>query len=363
MNRAVPRPFFAAACATLIAAVVAGCGSSSSSSTESSASSEAGAATTASADSGSGGSLTLYSAQHEPMTEALVKGFEEASGASVAVRYGEDEGLAAQIEQEGSASPADVVLTENTPPLELLAEKGLLAPVEKSTLEQVPTQYSSDEGKWVGVAARETVMIYNPKLIAASELPKSILDLAEPQWKDKLAIAPSEPDFVPVVRAIEKLDGKAVAKSWLEGFAANAKHYNDNEGIVSAVDAGQIGAGIINHYYWFEARAEEGAAKVPGKLHYFGHEDPGALVDISGAAALESSHDAELAQEFLAYITGTEGQEAMTHSGDWEYPLNSTAMAPPGLVPFAQLDPPPVTPADLGDGTTPLKLMQEVGLL
>ena len=74
----------------------------------------------------SGGSLTLYSSQHEPMTEALVAGFEAENGAKVEVRYGEDEGLASQIEQEGDASPADVFLAENTPPLELLAGDELL---------------------------------------------------------------------------------------------------------------------------------------------------------------------------------------------------------------------------------------------
>jgi iron(III) transport system substrate-binding protein len=349
MIRAVPRLLFAAACAALISAAVAGCGSSSSSSSSSS--------------TAAGKTLVLYSAQHEQMTEAFARGFEEKTGAKVEVREGEDEELASQVEQEGSASPADVILTENTPPLEALAEEGLLAKVDGPTLEGIPTKYNSDEGDWVGVAARETVMVYNPDLVAASELPASILDLAEPQWKGKLAIAPSEPDFVPVVSAIEKLDGKAQAKEWLEGFAANAKHYNDNEGIIAAVDAGQVGAGIVNHYYWFEARAEEGPAKVPSKLHYFGHEDPGALVDISGAAALASAPDPELAQEFLAYIISDEGQEAMTHSGDWQYPLNEAATAPPGVVPFAKLDPPKVTPADLGDGTAPVELMQEVGLL
>ncbi len=343
MIRAVPRLFFAAACAALIAAAFAGCGSSSSSS--------------------SPGTLVLYSAQHEQMTAAFAKGFEEKTGAKVEVREGEDEELASQVEKEGSASPADVILTENTPPLEALAEKGLLAKVEKPTLEQVPSQYDSDEGDWVGVAARETVMVYNLELVAESELPESILELAEPQWKGKLAIAPSEPDFVPVVSAIEKLDGRPQAKEWLEGFAANAKHYNDNEGIIAAVDAGQVGAGIVNHYYWFEAEAEEGKSKVPSKLHYFGHEDPGALVDISGAAALASAPDPELAQEFLAYISSAEGQEAMTHSGDWQYPLHPGVKAPPGVVPFAELEPPKVTPADLGDGTAPVELMQEVGLL
>ncbi|MBS1893698.1 MAG: extracellular solute-binding protein, partial [Actinobacteria bacterium] len=73
------------------------------------------------------------------MTEALAQGFEEGNGAKVQIRYGEDEGLASQIEQEGDASPADVVLTENTPPLEALAENGLLAKVEPSTLAEVPS--------------------------------------------------------------------------------------------------------------------------------------------------------------------------------------------------------------------------------
>ncbi len=313
--------------------------------------------------SDSSGSLTLYSSQHEPMTEALVKGFEEDNGATVQVRYGEDEGLASQIEQEGDASPADVVLTENTPPLELLAGKELLAEVDSSTLDEVPSQYSSPTGHWVGVAARETVMVYNPDLIAAGELPASILDLAKPEWKGKLAIAPSEPDFVPIVSAIEKLDGEAAAKEWLEGFADNAKHYNDNEGIIAAVDSGQIAAGIINHYYWYEAVAEEGRDKVPSRLHYFGNEDPGALVNISGAGALESSGDPELAQEFLAYLVSEEGQTAIVESGDWEYPLNSAVSPPPGLKPFDTLEPPKVGPADLGDGSGPVELMEQVGLL
>ena len=336
-----------AALVALAAIAAGGCGGSSDSSSS----------------SGSGGSLTLYSSQHEPMTEALIEGFEKESGATVQVRFGEDEGLASQIEQEGDASPADVVLTENTPPLESLAEQGLLAKVDSSTLAEVPSRYSSASGHWVGVAARETVMVYNPELIAGDELPASILDLAKPEWKGKLAIAPSEPDFVPIVSAITKLDDEEAAKSWLEGFADNAKHYNDNEGIIAAVDGGQVAAGIINHYYWYEAVAEEGKSKVPSRLHYFGHEDPGALVNISGAGALESSGDPELAQEFLAYLVSEEGQTAMTESGDWEYPLNAAVPPPPGLKPFDTLEPPKVGPADLGDGSAPVELMQEVGLL
>jgi iron(III) transport system substrate-binding protein len=337
-----PRLPIALGVCVVLGALVTGCGGGSSSSSD---------------------TLTLYSAQHDQMTDALVKGFEQQTGATVKVRSGEDEGLANQVVQEGSASPADVLLTENTPPLELLAEKGLLAKIDSSTLSQVPAQYSSPDGDWVGVAARETVLIYNPDLVPQSELPKSILDLAQPQWKGKLAIAPSEPDFVPIVSAITKLDGADAAKSWLEGFAANAKRYNDNEGIVAAVDDGQVAAGIVNHYYWFEAVAEQGKEKVPSRLYYFGNKDPGALVNISGAGVLESSKNQDLAQKFVAYMVSKEGQSAMTHSGDWQYPLNAHVAAPPGVKPFNELDPPDVTPADLGDGSEPLQLMQQAGLL
>lgn len=341
----------AAAVIAVLAALASGCGSSSS------------APSAASVGQSSGGTLTLYSAQHEQMTNALAKAFEAQSGATVRVRFGEDEGLANQIVQEGSASPADVLLSENTPPLELLAEKGLLAKVDPPALAQVPSRYDSKDGDWVGVAARETVLIYDPRQISASELPASILDLAKPDWKGKLAIAPSEPDFVPIVSAVDKLDGRAATASWLEGFASNAKRYDDNEGIVAAVEAGQVDAGVINHYYWFEQRAEVGASKVHSKLYYFGHEDPGALVDISGASALKSSKDPVLARRFLAFLVSKQGQSAMTHSGDWEYPLRAGVAPPPGLVPFAKLEAPGVGPADLGDGSVPLALMQQAGLL
>ena len=265
--------------------------------------------------------------------------------------------------RRGSASPADVFLAENAPPLILLSDKGLLAPVDQSTLDSVPKQYSSAKGDWVGVAARETALIYNPSLISESDLPKSVLDLADPEWQGKLSIAPSEPDFVPLVGAIIALDGAPAAEQWLAGFGDNAKRYNDNEGIVAAVEGGQVAAGVINHYYWFSETAELGADKVNSKLYYFGHQDPGALVDVSGAGVLASSDNQELAQQFLEFITSKAGQDAMVAAGDWEYPLNPEATVPTGLKPFDQLDPPRVTPSELGDGQQAVELIQQAGLL
>src|SRR5277367_3616153 len=177
----------------VIALALTACGSSSTSGS-------------ASESTGPGTTITLYNGQHEQTTAKLVAGFEKQTGIKVKVRSDDEDVLGNQILQEGSSSPADVFYTENTPVLEDLQEKGLLAPLQTSTLAAVPSKYSSPRGDWVGVSARVSVLVYNTSLIKASELPSSILELAQPKWKDKLGFAPSETDFQPLVTAISKLD-------------------------------------------------------------------------------------------------------------------------------------------------------------
>ncbi len=69
-------------------------------------------------------------------------------------------------------------------------------------LGQVPAATDSPTGDWVGMALRVSSLVYNPAPCARSQLPASILDLAQPQWKGKIAIAPTDSDFPPLVGAV-----------------------------------------------------------------------------------------------------------------------------------------------------------------
>jgi iron(III) transport system substrate-binding protein len=311
----------------------------------------------------SGDALTIYAGQHAATVQAIGAAFTKETGIPVQVRSGEDAEIANQIVAEGSASSADVVITENSPALMLLSEQGLLAPVDPTTLARVPAQYDSPTGDWVGVAARATVLVYNPSLLPEADLPASIRDLAKPEWRGKIGIAPAESDFQPFVAAVIKMEGHDAAAKWLEGLAANAKTYQGNFAILRAVDKGDIAAGIINHYYWFRMAAEVGADQMHSKLHYFRHQDPGALVVVSGAGALKASRHPAEAQRFLAFLVSDRGQQALVQSKDFEYPLATGVAAPPDLEPFDKLDPPPVGVADLGDGRAAVELLQDAGLL
>jgi iron(III) transport system substrate-binding protein len=310
----------------------------------------------------SGVTITLYNGQHQSLTNALVKDFEARSGITVKVRSGESDMLANQIVAEGKRSPADVIYTEDSPPLTLLAEKGLLAKVDANTLSKVAPQWSGKNGDWVGVSARARVVVYNPSLISEKDLPHSIMDLSQPSWKGKVAIAPTSGAFQAQITAVRKLEGETAAKQWLKGLARNAKRYNSNAAVLEAVGRGEVALGLINHYYWYIKAAEVGADNMHSQLYYFGHGDPGALINVSGAAVLASSRHPQAAQQFLAYLVSEEGQETLAHAS-FEYPLGSGVKTSKPLKPFATLEPPDIIPQDLGDNQKTLQLMREVGLI
>jgi iron(III) transport system substrate-binding protein len=314
--------------------------------------------------SGSKGSLTLYSGQHVQTTQALVNGFEKKTGISVKIRSDDEDVLADQIETEGSRSPADVFFTENSPPLQVLASKGLLAPVDSSTLAKTPSKYNSPQGKWLGVTARVSVLVYNTNLVKKSQLPTSAMQLANPKWKGKLAVAGGETDFQPIVTSIVRAHGQAAALKWLEAYKANAgsHSYPDNETLVDKVNRGQAAIGIINQYYWYRERVLVGAANIHSALAYFAPHDVGYVIDISGAAILKSSTHQAQAQKFLAYLNSKTGQEIINHSDSWEYPIAS-GVTRTGETPFDQLQPNPISIAQLGTGAEAIKLLQEAQLL
>ena len=307
--------------------------------------------------------LTLYCAQHRQMVDQLTTAFTRQTGIVVRTRYGEAPEIASQIVQEGAASPADVYFTENSPELVLLDEKGLLAPVDKNTLADVPVRDSAATGNWLGVLARENVLAFNPHLIAENKLPPSLLDLARPEWKGKLAIAPADADFLPLVEAVAKLKDRDTALAWLKAIKGNAQVFDDDEGVVAAVDRGAAAVGIINNYYWARLHGEKGDATV-SRIHHFVGGDVGGLINVSGAAVLKSSKHQAAAQRFLAFLVSTPVQTTLAAENvDFEYPLARGVKANPLLKPFDQLAPPAIAPKELGDDQDAAKLLREAGLL
>jgi iron(III) transport system substrate-binding protein len=311
------------------------------------------------------GALVVYSGQHVQTTQALVSAFERATGIPVSLRSDNEDVLADQIVTEGARSPADVFYAENSPPLQYLSSKGLLAPVEPATLANTPARFNSPDGQWVGVSARVSVMVYNTSLLKPGQLPTSVLQLAQPKWSGRIAIAGSETDFQPVVTSIAHTYGDAAALRWLEAVKANAGSHAspDNETVTDRVNRGQVALGLIDHYYWYRARAQADAGGTHSAVAFFAPHDAGYVMSISGAGVLKSSAHRAEAQRFLAFLTSARGQEIIAHSDSFEYPVASGVTTAQPLAPFDQLQPNPITVAELGTGAEAIRLLQEAQLL
>ena len=345
-GRGARRAVTAAASLTLAALVLTGCAQSTGS-------------------GGGAGTLTVYSGQHVQTTQALVVAFERESGISVSLRSDDEDVLADQIVTEGSHSPADVFYTENSPPLQYLASKGLLAPVDPSTLAATPSKFNSPGGTWVGVSARVSVMAYNTSQLTPAQLPRSVMDLADPKWAGRIGIAGGETDFQPIVTSIARTYGEAAALRWLQAVKANAggHDYPSNEAVTGAVNSGQVALGVINQYYWYRLRAQTGPGGLHSAIATFAPHDVGYVLDVSGAGILRSSSRQRAAQRFLAFLTSVQGQEIIAHSDSYEYPIASGVTSSQHETPFESLQPNGITIAELGTGAEAIKLLQEVQLL
>ncbi len=306
--------------------------------------------------------LTIYSAQHENLTQAWAEAFQDETGIEVQIRYGKDSSMGNQLVQEGAKSPADVFLTENSPAMTTVQNAGLLAEVDPATLAQVGEDHAPSSGEWVGIAARSTVLVYNPSKISEAELPKSIMDLADPRWSGRWGAAAGGADFQAIVSAILETQGEAKTTEWLAALKKSAKIYQNNIAVMKADNAGQVPVGIMYHYYWYRDQALTKAGSENTKLLYFRGEDPGAFVSLSGGGVLKSSKHAENAQKFLAFVTSPRGQEMLATSDAKEYAVGKGVASDKALEPLDSLEAPDVDPSTL-DGPTVVELMTKVGLL
>ena len=316
--------------------------------------------------SGTSSELTLYSAQHEQTTNALVAAFTKQTGIKVKVVNAAEDATTAKIEQEGAKSPADLVYAENSPWLAQLDQKGLLTKVDASTLAAVPTQDSATTGNWVAVSARISGITYNPSKLPAAQLPQSIMDLANPAWKDRIEIAPSETDFWPLVSSVLHTYGQDKTLAWLNGLKANAGSNDNvpsNEMLAADISQGNTDLGVLNQYYYYRLKTEVGPTVVGSQFAFFAPHDPGYLENISGAAVLASSKNQAAAQKFLQFLTSPSGQTILATSDSFEYPLANGVAANPQLPPLNTLAPNAFNVANLGTGEDAKALLQQAQLL
>jgi iron(III) transport system substrate-binding protein len=311
---------------------------------------------------GSDGELTIYSGRQQDLVGPLLERYAEEKGVDINVRYAGTPELAATINEEGDASPADVFFSQDAGALGQLEDEGRLAKLPGNLLGQVHERFRSRTGNWVGTSGRARIVAYDRRELEESELPESVLDLTGERWEGKVGWAPTNASFQSFVTALRKTEGEEAAERWLTAMKDNdTQVYENNVAIRDAIANGEIEAGLINHYYVAEAIAEEGE-DYPVGIHEPPGGDPGALVNVAGAGVIAGSDEEDAAREFVEFLLSREAQDYFAKETK-EYPLAAGVKAEPGLQPLESIEQPDVDLSDLDDLQGTVELLEKTGVL
>ncbi|MCH0541414.1 iron ABC transporter substrate-binding protein [Streptomyces sp. MUM 203J] len=307
--------------------------------------------------------LVIYSGRNENLVKPLIEKLEEELDAKVEVRYGGSAELSAQLLEEGGKTEAGLFFSQDAGALGALATEGLLAPLPKTTLDKVGPSHRGAGGDWVGTSGRVRVLAYHPGKVQTP--PDSVHDLVKPEWKGKIGYAPANASFQSFVTGMRVLEGDEATRTWLKGLKANQpKAYDNNLNVLAAVDSGEVSLGLINHYYWYEKAAEEGADKQTAKIHYLPDGDPGGLVNVAGVGVLKAADkkQAEYAQKAAAFFLSDEAQQYFAEETK-EYPLTAGMKPAEGVPSLDSLQSPQIDLGKLESLKETLEMLQDVGLV
>lgn len=292
--------------------------------------------------------LNLYTSREPKLVEPLLESFQEATGIKVNTIFLKD-GLPERVEQEGAASPADVLMTVDIGNLVDLVDRGLTQPVESEVLTaSIPENLRDKDGNWFALSLRGRA------LYAAKDLDLTSFhyeDLAKPEWKGKVCIRSGQhPYNVALTAAYITHHGAEDTKAWLEGVKANLarKAGGGDRDVARDIMGGICDIGIANTYYVGLMRSgaggpeqEEWAKAIKLILPTFA--DGGTQVNVSGAAVAKNAPNKDQAVKLLEYLVSDEAQKIYAEA-NFEYPVKPGIAVSPLVGEFGELK---VDPTDL----------------
>lgn len=251
--------------------------------------------------------LSIYSGRSESLVAPLIEQFEAETGITVDVRYGETAELATLLAEEGDQSQADLFWAQDGGALGFVEAEGLFDTLPDSILERVKPAFNSGSNAWVAVSGRARTLAYSPERVVEEDLPQSLLNLTDPQYKARIGWAPANGSFQAHVTALRHQIGEDSTRAWLEGVIANEpKAYPKNSAIVQAIADGEVDLGLPNHYYLYRFKSED--PEFPVEQTYFAAGDVGNLINVAGIGVLNNATHKETALRFLTFLLSDELQ-------------------------------------------------------
>ena len=309
--------------------------------------------------------LTVYSGRTERLIKPVLDEFTAKTGIRIALLSSGTTELVNRMKAEGGRSPADVFITNDAGSLEIARTAGLLRPLSMREVERaIPPQYRAADNSWIGLSGRFWIIVYNTTTVKPDQI-KSLLDLADPTWKGKLAIPNAGSEYLQAgVSVIRASIGEDRTKKFLEGLRDNAgtQVYQKSSQIVEAVAKGQVAVGVVNHYYVYRHLATQPRSPVAVLMPDQQEGGMGAIMNVAGIGVLKHTPRLEQAKLLVEFLVAQTGQKMFAEL-DKEYPLHPEVPADPALVERKSFRAAMVPLAKLAELRAPtLRLIEQAGM-
>lgn len=276
--------------------------------------------------------VVVYTSRDQLYAEPVLKAFERETGIRVLAVYDtgatKTVGLTNRLLAEKDHPQADVFWNSEVVRTIVLKRAGVLAAYRSPQAADIPARYKDPEGYWTGFAARARVFIYNTKLLAASDVPKSIGELVEPRWRGQVALgSPVLGTMATHHTALFLTLGDAQARQFFQALKRNdVRIVVGNTAVRDAVSQGEVPLGLIDTSDAYEAIA----AGAPVAIAFPDQDGPGTLLIPNTVALVAGGPHPENGRRFIDYLLRPETERTLAFASSAQTPLRQTVEVPPG---------------------------------
>ncbi len=270
--------------------------------------------------------VVVYAALDKEFSEPILNDFEKQEGVFVLPKYDQESnktvGLANEIINQSNRQRADLFWNNEILHSLRLKKLGLLEVYQSPFAKDYPPAFVSPDSDWHGFAARARVLIVNTNLVPdESARPNSVLDLVDPKWRGKCAIArPLFGTTATHAAVLFSIWGEDKAQQFFQDVAENAQVESGNKQVAKKVAAGQYAFGLTDTD---DAIIEiERGAPVVIVFPDQGEDQLGTLLIPNTLCIIKNGPNTERAKQLVDYLLGGDVEKRLAESPSAQIPLS-----------------------------------------
>jgi iron(III) transport system substrate-binding protein len=297
--------------------------------------------------------VVVYCAQDQEFAEGLFDDFTKRTHLPVAPKYDTEAtksvSLTAELAMDAKRPRCDVHWNNEIIGTINMQRQGLYEPYASSAAEAYRATDKAADHAWTAFAGRARVIVVNTKLVAEADRPKGLVDLLDPKWKGKLAIA--KPQFgttATQAAALFAALGPDAAKEFYRGLKANGVQVvAGNKDVAVGVARGTFAVGLTDTD---DALGEIEAGKPLAMIFPDRDGDPrhpnlGVLFIPNTLAVVKDCPNPAGATQLIDYLLSPEVEAKLAEGPSHQIPMNPNVkaklpegMATPGRVKVMQVE-------------------------